>query len=110
MAGLNFDILMNRDHKSAAKNVQCIHTSYDKGTHFYSKCHQDWRMGNCGFSQVAASIPPFGSHGLCPYMYVNAFDYKFLAIPKPNRCPSTLETTTFWPENYRMGYLQLNKG
>ena len=110
MAGPVFDIALHKDHKSAAKNVQCIHTSYEMGTHFYNACHQDWRMGNCGFSQIASSDPPCNSHGLCPYMYVNAFDYNFIAIPKPKRCPSIAATPTIFPVNYRMGYLQPGKG
>ena len=32
----------------AAKNVQCIHTTNNYGTYNYN-CHQNWRMGYCGF-------------------------------------------------------------
>lgn len=50
MAGPPFDIRPN-DFKLSAQNVQCIHTnSRDKGTRHFN-CHQNWRLGNCGYSQ-----------------------------------------------------------
>lgn len=67
---------MNVDPKPAAKNVACISTSSDKGTVVYN-CHQNFRMGICGFAQVAAGPYPLGSHGLCPYMYLSAFENDF---------------------------------
>lgn len=55
MAGPGFDHhTIQPDHRVAAQNVQCIHTSRDKGTRFYN-CHQDWRLGNCGFAQPNCS-------------------------------------------------------
>lgn len=44
MAGPGFDSKPTSDHRLAAQNVQCIHTSRDKGTKF-SLCHQNWKMG-----------------------------------------------------------------
>lgn len=35
----------------AAKNIACISTSNNYGTTNYN-CHQNFRMGNCGYSQV----------------------------------------------------------
>lgn len=95
------------NHREAAQNVQCIHTSRDKGTRFYN-CHQDWRLGNCGLTQVASNNPPLGSHGLCPYMYVNAFDNDFYAIIKPDDCVSK-RMANYWPPKYKMGYMEKRK-
>lgn len=95
------------DHRAAAQNVQCIHTSRDKGTRFYN-CHQDWRLGNCGLTQVASNSPPLGSHGLCPYMYVNAFDHEFYAVIKPDDCVSK-RMANYWPPKFKMGYMEKRK-
>lgn len=102
MAGPGFDVLGVVDHRAAAQNVQCIHTSYDKGTRLYN-CHQNFRMGNCGLSQIGAKEPPFGSHGLCTYMYVNAFENDFFAVDKPSKCTSKNPAKEV-PTHYRMGY------
>ncbi|CAD7088698.1 unnamed protein product [Hermetia illucens] len=108
MAGPGFDFrVASLDHKDAAQNVQCIHTSRDKGTKNYD-CHQDWRMGNCGASQDAADRPPMGSHGLCPYFYISAFDHPFFAVNQPRRCSSS-RPASFWPEDFKMGYLETRK-
>lgn len=108
MAGPGFDYKVNRlDHRDAAQNVQCIHTTRDKGTKFYT-CHQDWRMGNCGFSQPAAQEPPKGSHGLCPYFYINAFEYAFYAVNRPDKCISR-KPAKFWPDGFKMGYMESRK-
>uniref|UniRef100_T1DIE1 Putative triacylglycerol lipase n=1 Tax=Psorophora albipes TaxID=869069 RepID=T1DIE1_9DIPT len=105
-AGPGFDSDRNfssLDPKLAAKNVQCIHTSNDKGT-FRRDCHQDWDMGNCGNSQPASGPYPKGSHGLCPYFYNSAFTHEFRAIPKPKECTS-FRAATHIPTDFRMGYL-----
>nr|XP_019527550.2 pancreatic triacylglycerol lipase-like [Aedes albopictus] len=104
-AGPGFDsdrVFAMLDPKFAAKKVQCIHTSSDKGT-FRRECHQDWNMGNCGTNQLAAGPYPKGSHGLCPYFYNSAFANEFRAIPKPNEC---LSFRAVWPisDRVRMGY------
>lgn len=92
--------------RAAAKFVQCIHTSSDKGT-LKRDCDHDWLLGNCGNSQVAAGSPPLGSHGLCPVFYNSAFTHQFVAIPRPEQCPVVSEK----PEpklpvygSYFMGY------
>lgn len=108
MAGPGFDNRGKIDHTLAAKNVQCIHTSRDKGTRNYNHCNQDWRLGNCGFTQDAASDPPYGSHGLCPYIYLSAFENNFLAILKPQDCKARNPVWNI-PESYRMGYLENRK-
>lgn len=108
MAGPGFDHRSNQpNHREAAQNVQCIHTSRDKGTRYYN-CHQDWRLGNCGLTQDASNSPPFGSHGLCPYMYVNAFENDFYAVEKPSDC-SSKRLATSWPKNFKMGYMETRK-
>ncbi|KAG5668494.1 hypothetical protein PVAND_016433 [Polypedilum vanderplanki] len=61
----------------AADNVQCIHTSSNYGTTFYN-CHQNWRLGNCGWNQPGARSFPFGSHGLCPYFFLESFKTDFI--------------------------------
>ncbi|XP_053659623.1 uncharacterized protein LOC128708669 [Anopheles marshallii] len=111
MAGPGFDsdrAFKQMDFRNAAKNVQCVHTSIDKGTKFPNKCHQNWRMGQCGLRQAAAGPPPLGSHGLCPVFYNLAFKYQFLAQPKPLECLSLSEIATY-PRNYRMGYMETRK-
>ncbi|XP_065084036.1 pancreatic lipase-related protein 2-like [Ochlerotatus camptorhynchus] len=104
-AGPGFDsdrVFSSLEMKAAAKNIQCIHTSIDKGT-FRRECHQDWNMGNCGANQVAAGPYPKGSHGLCPYFYNSAFQNEFRAIPKPNEC-SSIRAVATWPVSFRMGF------
>lgn len=107
MAGPGFDNKPTTDHRLAAQNVQCIHTSRDKGTRF-SLCNQNWKMGNCGKSQAAASDPPYGSHGLCPYFYNLAFRHPFYAIKKPQTCRSRIPASN-WPKKFQMGYLEERK-
>lgn len=46
-------------------------------------------MGNCGWTQPAATAPPRLSHGLCPYIFTSSFKNDFKAIAKPTHCPST---------------------
>lgn len=38
-------------------------------------------MGKCGQSQPGSKSPPYLSHGLCPVMYNNAFNYDFKLVP-----------------------------
>ncbi|XP_055372653.1 uncharacterized protein LOC129606374 [Condylostylus longicornis] len=109
MAGPGFDMKFGSvDYKKSAENVQCIHTSRDKGTRHYTGCHQNWRIGYCGFNQPGASDPPYGSHGLCPYYYNLAFSYDFMARKKPNSCIS-LNPARYWPEKFKMGYMEERK-
>lgn len=88
----------------SAKFVQCIHTSYDKGTSKRS-CHQNWHMGYCGFSQIAAGPYPLGSHGLCPYFYNSAFENKFIAIPRPASCSISNRLPSNVSVDMAMGYV-----
>ncbi|KAL9702401.1 hypothetical protein quinque_005919 [Culex quinquefasciatus] len=87
----------------AARNVQCIHTSAEFGT-FRRDCHQNWMMGNCGRSQLAAGPFPKGNHGLCPYFYNSAFRNEFRATAKRPECFS-FRAAADWPPTFRMGYL-----
>lgn len=56
----------------------------------------------------AALPPPLGSHGLCPYMFVSAFENHFYAVEKPLQCSSDHPAKS-WPENFEMGYLEDRK-
>ncbi|XP_059615284.1 lipase member H-like [Phlebotomus argentipes] len=96
------------DATISAENVQCVHTSADKGTH-KRNCHQNWNMGQCGRSQIGAGPYPKGSHGLCPYFYNSAFRSSFVAIPKPPFCAKTERDCTDYPENFQMGYMERRK-
>jgi hypothetical protein len=89
------------DSKYGAEHVSCIHTSIDKGTRFYD-CHKNYRMGYCGYSQVGAGRPPYGSHGLCPYFYLLAFEQNFVRNNYYN-CFSDREITNY-PNDLKMGY------
>ena len=115
MAGPAFDgnrLYGRVDRRIAAKNVQCIHTSIDKGTRFTNTCHQNWKMGQCGMRQIGAQRPPLGSHGLCPIFYNSAFRNDFVAIPKRLVCPvGPLEMfrKPNYPKGYKMGYMESDK-
>lgn len=109
IAGPAFDFRRAHiDHRSAAKNVQCIHTSRDKGSRHTTTCHQNWKMGTCGWFQTAAADPPKGSHGLCPYFYLSAFTNDFLAVPKPMGCMAR-KLASHWPSGFKMGYNEHRK-
>lgn len=54
----------HRNFTLAAKIVNCIHTSTDKGTVFYSQCPQSFRMGVCAIYQPAAGPFPVRIHKL----------------------------------------------
>jgi hypothetical protein len=92
---------MNDDPKPAAKNVACIDTSNDKGTYIYN-CHQNFRMGYCGWTQPAAGAYPMGHHGLCPYFYNSAFTNNFTEHNYYG-CTSPRLLTNL-PDNVKMGY------
>ncbi|XP_062565914.1 uncharacterized protein LOC134228145 [Armigeres subalbatus] len=112
MAGPGFDqdrFFKGVHFRNAAKNVQCIHTSIDKGTKLMNKCHQDWRMGQCGFRQPASGKPPLGSHGLCPVFYNLAFEENFYAELKPLDCITLRDPVADYPSGYKMGYLEHRK-
>lgn len=108
-AGPGFDsnatFVQQLDPMSAAENVQCIHTSIDKGTS-RRQCHQNWMLGVCGWYQIASGPPPFGSHGLCPFFYNSAFHNKFKAIPRPTSCSFTDRAVpqSILERGYYMGY------
>ncbi|XP_055596011.1 uncharacterized protein LOC129746398 [Uranotaenia lowii] len=112
MAGPGFDadrFFKGVNFRGAAKNVQCIHTSTDKGTKMTNKCHQNWRMGQCGFFQLGAGKPPLGSHGLCPVYYNLAFKENFYAQEKPGECGVLRDPTADYPTNFKMGYMERRK-
>jgi hypothetical protein len=90
------------DPKPAAKNVACINTSVDQGTYVYN-CHQNFRMGYCGFSQLAGPFISVGSHGLCPHFYNFAFKYDF--VPNNYYGCGSYRLPTNTTSDIKMGYL-----
>lgn len=120
MAGPGFDFFHWEDPKKAAKNVQCIHTSFYAGT-IERNCHQNWIMGDCGKSQPAAddlmamfcgitrSCPneTLFSHNVCPYLYNSAFSHDFVANNYHN-CSSHRMAKNL-PVNFKMGYMETRK-
>jgi hypothetical protein len=91
-----------KQSQPAAKNVACINTSNNYGTTNYD-CHQNFRMGNCGQQQAAASSYPKGHHGLCPYFYNAAFEVHF--IPHNHYSCGSSRMANVTGEYVRMGYL-----
>lgn len=128
----NIDHQLRGSWRQAARNVQVIHTSIDEGT-FERDAHQDWCMGDCGINQPAAPLndPRFAiygladvnntdatglyvpysrkNHNMCPLFYVKAFEHRFEAVSNPC-CPPSGRDAQPVPPNYRMGYMQANKG
>lgn len=109
-------MLGTKDPKKAAKNVQCVHTSNNFGTNIYS-CHQNWRMGTCGFFQPVVPIEliapkcdmtmsclkePLISHNMCPDIYISAFQNDFPNNDK-SKCISFRRAQNV-PVDYTMGY------
>lgn len=110
MAGPCFDNRLRThrmDYKSAAKNVLCIHTSYNRGTRYTNGCHQNWRLGHCGVYQDAAGSSRTKSHVMCPYFYISSFDNNFCAVPQPDECHAS--NPGKYPEGYKLGYKERNK-
>lgn len=91
--------------KSAAKHVQCINTSIDKGTSIYN-CHQNFRMGRCGVVQPGSTVYPKRHHGLCPYFYNSAFINDFIPN-RDNDCRSRREPENI-PSNLKMGFFAIS--
>ncbi|KAH8403471.1 hypothetical protein KR222_006883, partial [Zaprionus bogoriensis] len=103
MAGPGFDPIV-LDHSKAGKNVQCFHTSLDKGTLVHS-CHRNIMLGGCGLSQPSvASQIHLGSHGLCVQIYINTFDYPFYAVKDPPRECVSITAAANIPNDYTVGY------
>ncbi|XP_058458321.1 uncharacterized protein LOC131434963 [Malaya genurostris] len=96
------------NHRKAAKNVQCLHTSRQYGTKYRSSCHQDWILGDCGDKQLAAPLSSFGSHGVCPLFYNSAFEHDFLAVENEKNCTADQEAEN-WPNGFKMGYRETRK-
>lgn len=92
--------------RNAGQHVQCVHCSITEGTPEHDRCDEDWVMGNCGITQAAASVFPYGSHGLCPYFYVYGMSHAFLSRPMPSQCTAENATSanvgSFGKQ--RMGY------
>lgn len=106
-AGPMFDFnIRTVDPKKAAKHVSCINTSRDKGTRNHN-CHQNFLMGKCGMSQLAAGPFPLGSHGLCPHFYNSAFAHNFTAN-NLYKCASERLAKNI-PDNFTMGYMKTPK-
>lgn len=104
MAGPGFDFLSYLNHSEAAENIQCYYSSFDKGSHFHS-CHQNIRLGRCGYTQPAVvSQLYFSSHGLCVRIYINAFDFPFYALQRSPRWCDRGNTITNLPYGFTVGY------
>lgn len=61
------------------------------------------------FGVIVRRPKPYGSHGLCPIFYNNAFKHKFMAIDKSRTCTTALNTrdlNVLPAEGVRMGYFQ----
>lgn len=108
MAGPGFDnkVFKKCDYRGSAENVQCIHTSRNRGTRCTTGCHQNWLMGHCGEYQDAAAGLRSKSHVMCPLFYISSFENPFYAV-KTNEC--TLSTPAQFPEFYKMGYMENDK-
>lgn len=105
--GPGFDVSRRTiDPKLAARNVACINTSVTKGTSIYN-CHQNFIMGRCGLSQMAATAFPCGNHGLCPHFYNAAFTNNFTQN-NFYQCISKRPIANL-PSDYRMGYMETRK-
>ncbi|XP_034102922.1 uncharacterized protein LOC117567202 [Drosophila albomicans] len=103
MAGPGFDPIAV-DHSKAGKNVQCFHSSRDKGTLIHS-CHRNIMLGSCGLSQPSvASQLHLGSHGLCVDIYINSFDYPFYALKSPPPECISFTAAAKIPDDYTVGY------
>lgn len=117
MAGIGFDLVHAQNPQNAAKNVQCIHTSYLIGSE-QRECHQDWIMGKCGMCQPATDDlmalycgtigncdnEKLFSHNICPYFYNIAFSHDYIADNYYN-CTSPRMAKNL-PENFKMGYME----
>ncbi|XP_053685409.1 uncharacterized protein LOC128734990 [Sabethes cyaneus] len=111
IAGITFDSGYSKppNHRQAAKNVQCIHTSRQYGTKYRSSCHQDWILGDCGTRQEAAPLSAYGSHGVCTLFYNSAFEHEFLPVEmNANNCTLDQEADNV-PDGFRMGYMEMRK-
>lgn len=98
------------DPKKAAKSVECINTSNLEGTMNYN-CHQNWRLGLCGFYQFAANKER-DSHQFCNYFYNASFTNEFKPFPYGEIASifcfagtNLTASTTGVCSNARMGYL-----
>jgi hypothetical protein len=63
--------IFEKDPKTGGINVECIHTSASIGTTKYN-CHQNWRMGYCGWFQTFP-IDFIASHAACNDYYIGSF-------------------------------------
>lgn len=97
---------------AVAVYVQSIHCSTVEGTTIYGAAHSDWLMGQCGAFQPGASLFPYGSHGLCPYFYVNGMVNPFWAQTQQfcflNVNQTLIYPGPFGPNTQRMGFSRTN--
>lgn len=121
MAAPGIDKIVKTNPKTAAKNVQCIHTSEGIGTS-ERHCHQDWSLGICGTYQPAAdevksflcdmtktcgNFTGMGHHTTCPLFYNSAFRHDFIADNHYN-CRSRRIAKNL-PENFKMGFMETRR-
>lgn len=99
------------DVSSAAKTVDCWHTSVGYGTTNRFSCDRNWLLGKCGVRQPAANRN-ISSHQLCPIFYNLSFKYAFLATQNPSHpiCHvSVTKPARFMPPGLRLGYRERRK-
>lgn len=117
-AGILFDgsgvirkVLKNqnpKDVRSAAKTVDCWHTSAGYGTLYRLSCDRNWLLGKCGFTQSAAH-KNVTSHSLCPIFYNLAFKYSFPAVHNSNLLCQAGNPAKFLPDGFKLGYREKRK-
>lgn len=97
-----------RDARSAAKNVDCWHTSAGYGTLYRLSCDRNWLLGKCGYTQPAAR-KNVTSHSLCPIFYNLSFKYTFPVVHNPSLLCQVGNPAKYWPDGFKLGYREKRK-
>lgn len=111
-SGLMRKILLDRnprDVRSAAKTVDCWHTSGVYGTKYRLSCDRNWILGRCGLRQPGSRNSNITSHSFCPIYYNLSFKYYFPAVKQPNALCSVTNPAKYWPDGFKLGYLETRK-
>uniref|UniRef100_A0A336MCU2 CSON015091 protein n=1 Tax=Culicoides sonorensis TaxID=179676 RepID=A0A336MCU2_CULSO len=111
-SGLMRKILLDinpRDVRSAAKTVDCWHTSGIYGTKYRLSCDRNWLLGICGLRQPASITTNITSHSFCPIYYNLSFKYTFPVVKQQNLLCSMTNPAKYWPDGFKLGYLETRK-
>lgn len=111
-SGLMRKVLLDRnprDVRSAAKTVDCWHTSGIYGTKYRLSCDRNWLLGRCGLRQPGSRNTNITSHSFCPIYYNLSFKYYFPAVKQPNALCSVSNPAKYWPDGFKLGYLETRK-